>query len=123
MQGQYRTRFKHIKNINDVRDIAQTVPGVPADKIQAVTVCTIEDNQRRTIGIGYGFCSVKDIYSKEKGRRVALADALQDAFPYVEDGHAEAPRLNHLVHEARAAIWNTYFSRNEGRFDPRKRAM
>jgi hypothetical protein len=115
----YRIRFKHVTNPDLARVVASSRHGVPAEKIQAVTICTLEDQDKRVVGIGHGFCSVKDTFSKEKGRRVALAAALDDAFPYERSNGAG--RVNILVRRERERLWSLYFSRNEGRFDPRRK--
>jgi hypothetical protein len=123
MQDQYRIKFQHITDEAAARDVALGVLGIPADKISAVTICTIQDRRtNQDIGLGYGFCSKRDTFNKETGRRVALNDALTDAFPYISDRFdVNAQRVNYFLRETRRTLWNRYFSRNEGRFDPRKR--
>lgn len=44
-----------------------------------VTVCNIRQGEN-TLGIGHALCSEKDTFSRARGRKLAFARALQNAF-------------------------------------------
>lgn len=62
--------------------------------MRAVTVCELDlDGEAKLIGEAY--CSIKDVFCKEKGRKVALAKVLQN----IPD------------RGVRRQVWNEYFNR------------
>lgn len=61
--------------------------------MRALTVCEL-DLEGSTI-TGEAYCSIKDVFSKEKGRKVSLAKALSN----IPD------------RSVRRQVWNEYFNR------------
>jgi len=60
------------------------------------TQCFIKDNDETTVYEGVAECNPNDNYVKSKGRKIALARALQTM---------------NLDREVRENVWNKYFSR------------
>lgn len=46
-------------------------------KIKIVTTCYIKDDKLTPIENNHAYCSVKDNFNKEKGRKISLARAMQ----------------------------------------------
>jgi hypothetical protein len=76
-----------------------------APMVQGRSLCVIErimpDGDQGVVGSGMTFCSVKDNFSKEEGRKKSLKRALADCFPT----QGRKP--------TRAAFWQAYFSRGQ----------
>lgn len=66
--------------------------------VQAATICTLKVNDKEYSGTAA--CSVKDIFNKDKGRKIALARALK-----------EARESSEIPFKVRDAIWHRYFLR------------
>lgn len=64
--------------------------------IKSITTATV-DNGRGTTLVGRAMCSALDNFDKDKGRKIALANALKDS------------GMNYFE---RAAIWNRYHNRD-----------
>ena len=56
--GCYITAFKY----------GQVESESPLNRLHGVTVCTIENQNRKAMGVGFAFCSVKDNFCKKIGR-------------------------------------------------------
>ncbi len=74
-------------------------------RIKSVTTCRIVVKVNGTIQLwssGYAYCSVKDVFSKETGRKVALTRALKE-FDKEFRTRAWKAYLGRKVQEVRAA--------------------
>lgn len=69
--------------------------------INGVTTCTIErvngNNKYKTVATGETYCSFKDAYNKNTGRKIALTRALQKLFPSITEK------------EIRRGFWREYY--------------
>lgn len=74
------------------------------------TICTIEqvhpDGKREALCGGTAFCSNKDIYSRNKGRKLSLQRALASEVPPAEGNSGEWVRVFSI--EDRRVAWNEY---------------
>jgi hypothetical protein len=46
--------------------------------ITGVTVCILEDDEKRELGVGYAFCSFEDQFNKRRGRIISQLRAERD---------------------------------------------
>lgn len=72
--------------------------------------CTIESvADKKVLGIGRAWCSKKDKFDKESGRRVSLLRALDAAIPLsTVPGHGEEWKQRKAL---RRQVWDSYFQR------------
>lgn len=80
--------FKHFRDVGEAVNVSD------------VTQCTLKINQDEFHAIAA--CSMKDKFDKEKGRKISLRRALDEARKKIEMSPRE-----------RQAVWERYFQRNE----------
>lgn len=85
--------------------------GLKARKPTGETYCFIEEiygdenESKRLAAMGVAQCSKKEQFSRERGRKYALARALQKLLPATEHGRTED------IADQRAEFWAAYFGR------------
>ena len=98
--GNLKIYFRHVHDPDNTIEIATyDEDGEPKGSylIKAITSCIVEDGLENEIAIAQSHCSVKDNFSRERGRKTALLRAVQQIF----DREKEV--------EERQKIWDAYF--------------
>jgi hypothetical protein len=70
------------------------------------TKCKITEIETNLIAQGFAFCSNKDQFNKDIGRKISMKNALMSGFT------TDLEVLN-INKEKRTIFWKTYFNRND----------